>query len=341
MLGTLRFILAALVALSHIGWLPSGINPGIAAVVVFYMISGYVVANLWNRLQNQHSPLRLFYSDRFIRIYPAYFFVMALGVATLLILRPQSYYLSGDSGVAQWLQNLLIVPLNYYMYNEADRFVFIPPAWSLGAEIQFYLVLPLLLRCPRLVFVLSLAVAVLAQTGFLPREWFTYRLLPGVLHVFMAGALLATARDSRQLYLRAAVIWAVYGACALMLLVSGQMFAHREPELYVLGMLNIAPELLMGLLIGLPLVVMLAPLRSRKFDQRLGDFSYGVFLNHFIVYWALSQWVGPDLNVPLYMCISVLISIAGWYLVEQPCKRWRYGLRKANQAPDVLTAERG
>jgi len=330
MLGTLRFFLASLVALSHIGWLPFGINPGIAAVVVFYMISGYVVSKLWFRLQNQPSPLTSFYADRFLRIYPTYLFVFMIGLAVYLILSPESHYLSVKPGVVEFLENLTIIPLNFYMFNDSHRFVFIPPAWSLGAEIQFYLLLPLLIRFPLPVFLASLLVAILAQAGVLPREWFTYRLLPGVLHIFMAGALLGMAKDQKQLVLRLKWIWGAYATCLVLLVLLEQLLANREPKLYVLGMLNIAPELLLGLLVGLPMLVLLAPMEGNRWDRRLGDISYGVFLNHFIVYWVLTSG-GNELNVPVFLSVSALLSFLGWYIVEKPAQFFRYSLRKKRQ----------
>ena len=48
-MGILRFILAILVLLSHTGVSLLGLNPGVMAVIVFYAISGYVMAALIKR----------------------------------------------------------------------------------------------------------------------------------------------------------------------------------------------------------------------------------------------------------------------------------------------------
>mgnify|MGYP003343567634 FL=1 len=45
-MGYLRLILALLVLLSHAGWRVAGLNPGVTAVIGFYLISGYVMAGL-------------------------------------------------------------------------------------------------------------------------------------------------------------------------------------------------------------------------------------------------------------------------------------------------------
>ena len=236
-------------------------------------------------------------------------------------------YLSVKPGIKEVFENLTIVPLNYHMLNDSDRFVFIPPAWSLGAELQFYVLLPLLICFPKSVFAASLLVAALAQAGLIPREWFTYRLLPGVLHVFMAGVLLGSAVDSLQRKKRAIAIWSCYALSLLLLVMLDELMANRGPGLYRIGMLNRAPEVLLGLLLGLPLILWLAPLKSRLWDQRLGDFSYGVFLNHFIVYWAVTS-LGFGLVVPVYLAASLILAAMGWYLVETPVKRMRYKLRQ-------------
>ena len=48
MFGYIRFALAFLVMLSHIGVRVYGLNPGVMAVVIFYILAGYVVSHLFN-----------------------------------------------------------------------------------------------------------------------------------------------------------------------------------------------------------------------------------------------------------------------------------------------------
>jgi NAD(P)-dependent dehydrogenase (short-subunit alcohol dehydrogenase family) len=60
-MGTLRFILALLVMLSHTGLTVGGLNPGVASVVVFYAISGYVMSALVAKhflpMMAKHGPI--------------------------------------------------------------------------------------------------------------------------------------------------------------------------------------------------------------------------------------------------------------------------------------------
>lgn len=331
MLGTVRLVLAMMVALSHVGWYP-GFNPGIVAVVIFYMISGYAMAALWRSLQQKsRTPFRHFAWDRLLRIYPPYLVVLILTALLVLWIHPPSYFLSAQGDTWLLLQNMLIVPLNYYMFSGIDRFTLIPPAWSLAVELQFYLLLPLLLiRWPRFFYWLSLGVAIYAQLGGLPREWFTYRLLPGVLHLFLAGVLLAQAPDRasrRRLLIKMLLLY-----CSLFALawVFNLWSAYRTPQAG--AMFNLLPELTLGVLIGLPIVALLAPLRGHHFkgwlkrlaqiDHVLGYLSYSAFLVHFGVYWWLTRH-GPAFDVHEFVTLTLLFAIIIGFGVEFPAQRLR------------------
>ena len=142
MLGTFRLVLALMVVLSHAGVRLAGLNPGVIAVIGFYLISGYVMAGLIRRHYRQPAQAGAFYLDRAVRLLPQYFFYISLTLAWYFYSRTQTLFLSHPPTAGDLLNNLLIVPLNLYMFNGSDQFALIPPAWSLGAEVQFYLIAP-------------------------------------------------------------------------------------------------------------------------------------------------------------------------------------------------------
>ena len=84
-MGTLRFILALLVMLSHTGLTVGGLNPGVASVVVFYAISGYVMSALVAKHFSQPGQASHFYIDRLARIYPQYLFYAAAAAVWKLL----------------------------------------------------------------------------------------------------------------------------------------------------------------------------------------------------------------------------------------------------------------
>lgn len=101
------------------------------AVPMFFVLSGFLLYRPFARsvLSDGKAPdLRRFYTGRALRILPAYW-VAVIGVALFFDTRP-----SGSFG---WLSNLLALPA-----IGVDVPYSITPAWSIGVEISFYLLLP-------------------------------------------------------------------------------------------------------------------------------------------------------------------------------------------------------
>lgn len=319
MLGTFRLILALLVALSHAGVTIAGLNPGVVAVVCFYLISGYVMTGL---LRDHYPDVRripYFYLDRALRLFPQYLVVAGVTLLWFAATGTHTIFLQHAPQWGGLVANLVVVPLNYFMFNGTDHFTLIPPAWSLGAEIQFYLLIPLLLlfRLRALAFLAGLAVFGAAAWGRLHTDTFGYRLLPGVLVFFLLGSALYDARDVSGKRGIGIVVAGVAVAAAFALVLA--RFGHIR--------LPYNPETLLGLAIGLPLVCWLGRLPQRALDNRLGDLSYGVFLNHFLIQWMLvGQPVGQK-ELAIYLAASVLLSALTQRLVERPVLRWRRNLR--------------
>lgn len=322
MLGTLRLVLALMVALSHAGVRWQGLNPGVIAVVGFYAISGYVMTALLRRHYGRLAELPRFYADRALRLAPAYYAVALLAVLVLAWRGPIPPFLERDPGWTDWLNNLLVVPLNYFMWNGSDRFALIPPAWSLGAEIQFYLVFPLLLLAGLrgAALAASLGIYVMAFAGLIQTEWFGYRLLPGVLFMFLLGSWLADLHAGAAPRRAGWLAWGVALAAGLLAL-AGRA-AGSLPLPY-------NPETLLGLALALPLLHLLAPRPRRAWDEQAGDLSYGLFLCHFPVFWA---WPGAEqgaaaLAARLFAALALAFFIHR--AVENPVLALRRRLRKA------------
>lgn len=332
MLGTLRLLLALAVAASHVDYRIAGLNPGVSAVVGFYLISGYVMTGLLHRHYPRIGDAGAFYLDRAVRLMPQYLFYALLTLLWFHLVprlpdnSSLAYFLHAGASSIEYLNNLLVIPLNYYMWNGSDRFTLIPPAWSLGAEIQFYLLAPLVLCLrSRILWALPFVLLVvgLALLGHLQSDWFAYRLLPGVLTYFFLGALLQhlhrTGRHSQA-----------WGLTALTLLLSAAAAwsAHRQGSLQY----PYNREVLLGLALSLPLLQLLAQRRRRAWDERAGDISYGVFLNHFLLYWVLyPQGVGPA-QLPGFLALCILLAWASQRWIERPCLAWRQRLRRAGKA---------
>jgi len=344
MLGTLRLCLALAVAASHLGYRIAGINPGVSAVVGFYLISGYVMAGLLARHYPRPRDAGAFYLDRAARLMPQYLFY-ALLVLLWYRLTPSlpdnpslAYHLQGfrdlrdphaPPGLLQYLQyldNLLLIPLNYYMWNGSDRFTLIPPPGPSRREVQFYLLAPFVLGGPRRIlglFLPALLTLGLALLGQIQSDWFGYRLHPGILVYFFLGALL------QHLHRRARpkAAWGLVGLTLLAALLA-TLLAARSGSL-------VQPynrEILLGLGLTLPLLQGLAQRPRHPWDELAGNLSYGVFLNHFLLYWALFPAGVPLTQLPAFFALSLLLAWASQRYIERPCLALRHRLR-ARRAP--------
>ena len=104
MLGFVRFGLAFLVVISHVGFFLHGKNVGVFAVVVFYLLAGLTVSKVF--LKVAPNDMKYFFTDRFLRIYPLYFAVAVLSIIFL-------FFSIKDLSIYKIFLNLIIIPLNY------------------------------------------------------------------------------------------------------------------------------------------------------------------------------------------------------------------------------------
>lgn len=324
MLGTLRLLLALAVLLSHAEVRFYGLNPGVIAVVGFYVISGYVMTGLLRRYYPGGADIPRYCLDRLLRLMPPYLAVAALTwLWWMLAGKPATLFLRHEPGIADLVNNLLVVPLNFFMWNDADHYTLIPPSWSLGAEIQFYLLMPLLLlaRLRLAALVASVAVFLCASLGLLQTEWFGYRLLPGVLFMFLLGSFLYDAHHavpSIPALLRRVLPWLAPAAAvlaAVSLAYAGKL------------MLPYNRETLLGIAFAVPLVHALACRPSRPWDEAAGDLAFSVFLNHFLLIWAVFGKVESVAELLALIAASLALAALIHRFVEAPAQRLRRGLR--------------
>jgi peptidoglycan/LPS O-acetylase OafA/YrhL len=327
MFGTLRLALAILVALSHVGVTVFGLNPGVFAVVIFYIISGWVV----DSMLRSGMSLGDFALERVLRIVPAYAAVLLLTamVAFTILPRESIFFLTKTPTLGDWIANASVIPLNFFMWTGQDRFTLIPPAWSLGLELQYYALAGLLLRhwsgpAWAILAAASLAVWLAAAMGLIHTDWWGYRLLPGTLFMFLAGAAIH-AYGAGKPGQRAVILIAGGGAIAVLFAIS-------------VGYWKTAPfnrETALGVLVGLGAIMALARRPRRIWDDRLGAFAYPVFLNHFLLLWLFMYFgITPQkmTSEPFWLGLWLLSVLAGaamlHYAVESPLVRMRRRLRE-------------
>lgn len=325
-MGAYRYLLAILVLLSHAGISFFGYNPGVVAVMSFFLLSGYVMTQLIAKYYWRAAAVPDFYLDRAARLFPQFLLYMLLTLCAVSILHIDSPFLVRMTPF-KWLLNFLMLPQGFFMYW-ADGALTMPQTWSLGLELTFYLVIPwILLYAPgrRLLVIAALSFAVFAAAywGLINTDNFGYRLLPGTLYVFLAGSAFARDDDSARLLL--ACVFAAGVGLFILLICNARLYA-----------LPFNKEAVLGLTLGMLIVGGLRRLRlppwAARLDLFLGDLSYGVFLNHFLLIWlfqrlaGVSVFNGPSLGAVILA--SSLLALLSFLLVEQPALRWRRAFRR-------------
>lgn len=316
-MGFLRFVLALCVLVSHTPLLTFEI--GVVAVVVFYMLAGFVMAHLYFDVfaSNAHR-MRALLCDRLLRIYPLYLYAFALCSAFVLLFDFHSPHFTFANVAA----HLLVIPLNYFMFFDFGILAraFEPElnhlTWSLGAEIQAYLLLlfgfvfPIFLR---LFAALSFAVFLCAIFGIIDTDIYGYRLLAGIFFVFALGSW------QRRLKGNATMAFAFVVSCvALALFGAGKALG--------IVFLPYAREVLLGLALA-PWLIALFEHRHWRANKLLGALSYGIFLTHTPAMWILQVCGIPKAASLGYVgavaALAIALALFGIVAIERPIERYR------------------
>ena len=153
-LTSLRFFAAASVVIFHMDQLATSpqvgglyravFSEGHAGVNFFFLLSGFVLAYSYRDRFTSLTPGKLwdYSAARFARIYPLHLFAMALSVLFVVFYanwpRPQ--------GSALWKATLSQLTLTQAFFpNSSIHFSYNAVAWSLSAEMFFYVTLPFIL----------------------------------------------------------------------------------------------------------------------------------------------------------------------------------------------------
>ncbi len=295
---------------------------GWTGVVLFFVLSGFLITGILLDGKQRPAYFRNFYARRALRIFPAYYLMLAL---TWWIKR--DFTISpADTGiqpaVPEWTYFIVYVQ-NYWMGGQ--RFGtplshLLGFSWTLAVEEQFYLVWPLLVYLLNVRTLLLLCAALVAAAPLL-RMWIssasgnpmlTLAALPSHLDSLALGA--AICLISRDARLRG---WLTWRAGAALLAVAG------IPLAILVAATGLAPYgltsrlqwmnlpgnawflTLISLTFGAVLILALArtprlsPALAWRPLRALGKISYGVYLYFSLAYFLVSTMYKVSVFLPL------------------------------------------
>ena len=325
----LRGIAVLVVVLFHLE-IPS-FGSGFLGVDVFFVISGFLMAILFD----PKAP-GTFYLRRARRLLPAYFAtVIATLVAVTLTLTPNEIQqlfsqvanaLGFTSNMGFWAKD------SYFDKNEFKPLLHL---WSLAVEIQFYALVPvvaLVVRRYRLAGLATLTIlsALLCFALLAEHPKSAFFLLPARMWEFLLGYGVGALLGARSIGTRHAHRFGLLGLVAILLIPAvpitgtGNGFLDGHPGLAALA-ITLATAVVIAT--GLPTrLVTSAPGRAL---ERLGDWSYSIYLAHFpVIVILLSPPFGgtvtraptPGRLVEVIAAVAIA-SFALYQFIEKPFRR--------------------
>jgi peptidoglycan/LPS O-acetylase OafA/YrhL len=278
-LGVIRIFLALSVVVWHL-WghaLPFTVN-GYNALFLFFIISGFYMSMVLNGKYSNRSPIR-FYVARVLRIFPLYLLVLVL---ILWFLSAIGKPLPTPSTTREWLfvtvANVTTIGIPWVTNWE---YVAIPPAWSLGIELLFYLVAPFILTRRLWICALLLLASIALRLSLLPQDinWlFTspradwcFFMLGASAH--RLGLLVPEGRTRNVLGWSAAALLPIAGfLCGLPITTE-----LDRSELWLFYLMFAA---------SVPFIFSIS--LGSRIDRLLGDLSYPIY----VVHWFVISFVG-------------------------------------------------
>ena len=294
-----------------------GVHLGVAAVVCFYALSGFVMAALVERHYQTIQAARGFYLDRALRILPQLWLYLAISFTALAFnLLPAVDFVSSCTA-GKVVANFLVFPFHFHWVNELWRCMPIQQAWSLGVEVMFYAAVPILFAFSLrgAAMAASIVFFVLAYLGVIDTVSHGHQWITGTMFIFLCGSYLFTRRTQVE----RVIPWVIF-AGALVGLAGTVLF----PSVNVPHTRSV----LVGIAVAVPALYLLGFRVSGKWDAFAGNVSYGVFLNHFLAIWAIAALpLALGERFVLVALLSTIAAALSFVLVERPVQLIRRSLR--------------
>lgn len=339
-LGAYRLILAILVALSHFSQADIGpvgfdklirpFQPGAIGVYSFFVVSGYIITSAYDQFYTGRT--KAFFVNRFMRIYPPFLFAFFISYAAHAGASLLSLASFGESvlGLKTIFRNLLSVVDPSVPVAKEGYYLFVRYVWAIVIELQFYIVAGITfwasfvsgrhaITVQRAVtIVIIVAWFICLQIWPWPPQvlGFAPLFLFGSIWYFYTRQLSPGETRSRWLAPFAAGTFAMTVTAFFISMVS-----VTAPGAVTS---SICFAILLAIFCWLTSTRPLE-LRLRRLDASLGDLSYPVYLNHYVVEVAFKYAIGMHnfFSLLLAMAATFLLSAVAAVLVEGGTRRIR------------------
>jgi peptidoglycan/LPS O-acetylase OafA/YrhL len=311
--GAVRLILALMVFVSHVSvW-----KIGTAAVVLFLMLSGYWVSRIY--LQGKYDGVGQYLAGRVLRLWPLV--IVAALMAWGIQMAVRGYPMGNLASTIFFLG----------IASRGDDVV--GTVWSLDIELQFYLLLPLVMaglaaagRRWRLALALGAILALLAGIWLGRAGWLTALIFAPAFAtgIWMERSQWAPRRGPAMLSL---------GAFLVVLGLYARLAPPDVETLMALGIDHFSLATLLVAVLAVPFIAWNVHQPSGPGDRWLGDLSYPFYLLHFPLIWGLTQLMGDTgLMKIVALAVSLTLTVAVNLWIDRPIEAWRRRRLQARRA---------
>ncbi len=367
-MGLLRLFLAVSVVVGHTS-LFLGVNffvAGSIAVEAFFIISGFYMSLILNEKYVGKKSYRLFITNRLLKLYPIYWVVLLVSIffsfcipmfQDIGIEQFSSHF--KEFGISEWLfaitSNLFVFGQDVAMYLELNngnleltrnfaatevpfwRFLFVPPAWSLGIELLFYVIAPFVVRkkntvlVPLIIFSFGTKLFIIHYLGWDNDPW-TYRFFPSELGYFLLGTISYNLykRLDRNRPQNINEIGYIMSIVVIVLTLIYNLIPITEIagiSILPIDSNSIKKIIYMSVLvISIPFVFEYT--KKNKIDRFLGELSFPIYISHWLVI-SLYNWFNKEetYDVTYYslhiILLTVLVSVFLNRFVLNPVEKYR------------------
>jgi peptidoglycan/LPS O-acetylase OafA/YrhL len=305
--------------------------PGGVGVLVFFVLSGFLITWLLLKEADRHGTvsLRKFYIRRSLRIFPAFTAYAALLITGLVVLEKRIVW-------PQVIASLLYVS-NYYQALNGDPNTGFSHTWSLGIEEQFYVLWPsvfLLFLHQREKLVKTLATTIAAIWVYRLVLVFAFHVDQGYIYEafdtradsLLIGCLTAVLLWERKVpqFFNWACGNVLWPALSLTLFVASMMIEHRLGSSYRNTIGFAVDSLLVAILIPQMIAFrdsMIGGWLNWRWMRFLGVLSYSLYLYQQAAIGQAEKVAAKLpalLHFPVIITIVLLCAMASYYVVERP-----------------------
>jgi len=288
----------------------------------------------------------LFITNRFLRIYPLYLFILCITLVFVLVKflipigSPDNailHYIDNYSGnphlspladfINLFLRNLtLIITTDYFgVHSRAPGYLLVPQAWTLQIELLFYIIIPFIIwknyKALTAIFCSGIILFILIKYLHLEGQFnlflaFIHYLLYFLLGIFSFKLfkLIETKNISRQFLSLLFVVYLMY------------LFAYNNISLPLDFTFDTTLNFLHYIVFTGILPFIFLYTNKNKWDRLLGELSYPLYISHIFIIKIMNNLpVIKDSSLlgPIAIFFTIIFSVALIRWIEKPVEDYR------------------